>query len=81
MPFDNNKPARPWDIFNKNITKVETSVAAERLEICKMCSEYTSTTHQCKKCGCIMNLKTKLPHASCPLQKWQAISVSYKEEL
>jgi len=81
MPANKNRPARPWDIFNKNIGKVETIIAEERLSICQGCEEYLSTTHQCRRCGCIMNLKTKLPNASCPLDKWQAVSVSYKEEI
>jgi len=75
-----NRPARPWDIFNKNIGKVETLVAEERLSICKGCEKYIHSTHQCKECGCIMNLKTKLPNASCPLGKWQAVYITYKKE-
>jgi hypothetical protein len=28
-----------------------------------------------------MKLKSKLPNASCPLHKWEAIQISYKEEI
>lgn len=76
-PFD--RPARPWDIFNKNLGKVEIEIADERMAICKECPEYISLTHQCKECGCIMNSKTKLPNAECPLGKWGQVRVSFKE--
>jgi len=75
------RKARPWDLYNKNIGRVESIIAEERLNICKMCPEYISATHQCKECGCIMNLKTKLPNASCPLGKWDQVDISYKEEI
>jgi hypothetical protein len=75
------RKSRPWDLYNKNIGRVESEIAEERLSICKLCPKYISTTHQCKECGCIMNLKTKLPNASCPLGKWDVVEVSYKEEI
>jgi hypothetical protein len=76
-----DRPARPWDMFNKNIQKVETEIAAKRLEICRACPELIKLTEQCKKCGCFMAAKTKLPHAECPLQKWGKVTVSYTEEM
>lgn len=70
-----DRPARPWDLFNKNIGRVETEIAEKRFAICKECPAYVKLTHQCKECGCVMNAKTKLPNASCPLNKWgQVIS-------
>lgn len=77
-PYD--RPARPWDLFNKNLGRVTTDVADERFAICQQCPEYVPLTHQCKECGCVMNAKVKLPNASCPLGKWDAIRISYKEE-
>jgi len=74
---EGNKPARPWDLFNKKIEHVTESIAKDRLDICKECPMYIKSTHQCKECGCIMNLKVKLPHAQCPLDKW----VAYNPEL
>jgi hypothetical protein len=76
-----NKPARPWDLFNKNIGRVKTEVADARFAICKECPFYISATHQCTKCGCIMNLKVKLPNAECPEGKWGQEKVSYTEEV
>ena len=74
------RPARPWDLFNKNLGRVEEEVAAERFALCQACPAYIKMTHQCKECGCIMNAKVKLPNASCPLGKWDAVAVSYKED-
>jgi hypothetical protein len=74
-----DRPARPFDLFNKNIGRVETEIAAERLEICKACPRYIPLTHQCLECGCIMNAKVKLPNASCPLHKWEQVSVSFRD--
>jgi Family of unknown function (DUF6171) len=76
-PFQ--RPARPWDLFNKNLGRVNDSVFSERLEICRACPSFIKATTQCKECGCIMNLKTKLPNAECPLGKWGQIKVTYKE--
>lgn len=78
---ENTRAARPWDLFNKNIGRVENELAAERLDICKGCDRFIKSTSQCKECGCIMKLKTKLPNASCPLHKWEAVQISYKEEI
>lgn len=65
-----DRSARPWDLFNKKIGRVSNDVYLKRLSICKECPEYIKTTHQCKKCGCIMTAKAKLPNAECPLKKW-----------
>lgn len=78
-PFE--RPARPWDIFNKNIEKLQGPIAKGRLDICMSCPELISVTHQCKICKCFMDVKTKLPNASCPLGKWGQIKVSIKEEV
>jgi hypothetical protein len=75
-----SRPARPWDLFNKNIEKVGEQISGERLDICKACPELIKATNQCKQCGCIMTLKTKLPNASCPLGKWGIIRVGFQEE-
>jgi hypothetical protein len=76
---DQNRPARPWDLLNKSIGRVEGEIAEKRLDICKQCPKYISTTHQCKECGCIMNLKVKLPNASCPLHKWEQVQSNLKD--
>lgn len=82
MSEQKERPARPWDLFNKNIGRVESDIAKTRLDICNGCERFIKATTQCKECGCIMKLKTKLPNASCPLNKWGTVSDKiYKEEL
>jgi hypothetical protein len=61
---------RPWDIVNPNIEHVDEDTRASRMKLCQECPELIQLTKQCKKCGCIMHLKTKLPNATCPLGKW-----------
>lgn len=61
---------RPWDLLNPNTEYAEEEKANERYDICKSCPELIDLTKQCKQCGCIMSLKTKLQHATCPLGKW-----------
>jgi hypothetical protein len=74
------KKARPWDIFNKNIEKVSETISKERMNICNNCPELLPTGN-CKKCGCFMFLKTRLPHAECPINKWSKVNISYQEEI
>lgn len=47
----------------------------KRMDICKKCSNYKFGI--CKKCGCIMLLKTKLLHSHCPLDKWTNPVISW----
>ena len=61
--------SRPWHLLNSN-NYVEDEIASSRYEICKLCPELIDLTKQCKQCGCIMTMKTKLINASCPLSKW-----------
>jgi len=61
---------RPWDLLNPNTEYAEDTEADRRYNICKSCPELIDLTKQCKQCGCIMSLKTKLQHATCPLGKW-----------
>ncbi len=61
---------RPWDLLNPNTEYAEEAEADRRYDICKSCPELIDLTKQCTQCGCIMSLKTKLQHATCPLEKW-----------
>lgn len=70
-----NRPARPWDLFNKNIGRVTEDLAKERMALCLACPSLIKATKQCKKCGCFMEAKTKLPNASCPIGKWDAVDI------
>jgi len=41
-----------------------------RLEICLECPDLKPPQRQCNVCGCMMEKKTKMMGASCPLKKW-----------
>jgi len=69
-PIPTGRPSRPWDLFNKNIGRVPLDVEESRLKICSSCEHFIKPTTQCKQCGCIMKLKTKLPNSECPIGKW-----------
>ncbi len=42
----------------------------ERMDMCRACDQFKPTTQQCRKCGCFMQLKTKMKDAHCPINKW-----------
>jgi hypothetical protein len=77
---EEKRPARPWDIFNKNLNNVPEEDFHARMAICKKCEFFIKKTSQCSKCGCFMSLKTKLVNASCPVGKWGTIDVSIEEK-
>ena len=61
---------KPWDLLNPNEPRSEDKLQKERMSICMGCPELIQLTKQCKKCGCIMEFKTRLQNAQCPLGKW-----------
>mgnify|MGYP006268163045 CR=1 FL=1 len=61
---------RPWDVINPHVEHLSDEDAKKRMDICLSCPELINVTKQCKKCGCIMPLKTKLKPATCPIGKW-----------
>jgi len=62
--------SRPWDMLDPTVKKVSEQFAEKRFNICKDCPELIQLTKTCKKCGCFMQMKTKLEHAVCPIGKW-----------
>ncbi len=76
---EEQKEARPWDFFKKNVGRTPIEIAKERYSICKNCPQFVPLTTQCKECGCIMKAKVKLPHASCPLGKWDAVDITFSD--
>lgn len=49
---------------------VDEQTYNERMNVCNGCESYVKLLHQCRECGCIMNLKARLKKAKCPLSKW-----------
>jgi hypothetical protein len=67
---ENLGDTRPWDMIMPNTEMASPQEASDRYTICKSCPELIMLTKQCKKCGCLMNAKTKLKSATCPMGKW-----------
>lgn len=52
--------------------------ANKRIDICNACPElflYSFikdkwSVHKCRKCGCVIKLKTRVQEEQCPLDKW-----------
>ena len=42
----------------------------ERLKICNECDRYEPELTRCRECGCIMKVKSHIPNAHCPINKW-----------
>jgi hypothetical protein len=61
---------KPWHMLDPNKYVENEELAAARFKICRECPELIKVTKQCKKCGCLMHLKTKLEAATCPIGKW-----------
>ena len=61
--------AKPWDILDKN-KRVLEDIYKERMDICNKCDYFINMTKQCKKCGCFMEIKTRIDNAYCPIGKW-----------
>lgn len=49
-------------------------VAFERAAICNACPELFKPTWTCKKCGCFMKIKVRVPGVECPLGKWGPVN-------
>ena len=66
---------RPWDLLNPKIGRVDEDIYNYRYNMCLECPFLIQSTKNCKKCGCFMTEKAKLPHAGCPIGKWGAIDL------
>jgi hypothetical protein len=60
----------PLDIFKAEKYITDENIVNARFDICKACPELIKMTGTCKKCGCFMQVKTKLQGATCPIGKW-----------
>lgn len=61
--------ARPWHLLNP-AKHVDQATIDARMATCRDCDRFISGTTQCRECGCIMSMKTRLSTAACPLGKW-----------
>ena len=56
--------------MNEKETSKENRVAIDKMKICIQCEDFIKLTKQCKKCGCFMPIKTRIPGMKCPANKW-----------
>lgn len=70
--IENNKQSgvSPLDIINPKTEWAGEETANYRFSICQACPELIKKSNQCKKCGCFMQIKTKMEKAFCPIGKW-----------
>jgi hypothetical protein len=54
---------------------VDADTAFQRFETCRGCEFLKQDSFRCEKCGCFMKTKTQLASASCPIEKWRAVTV------
>ena len=74
-----DRPARPWDIFNSTLRDMPPYIAEARMAICEACPELITLTKMCGVCKCVMPIKTKLVNAECPIHKWRQVAFSVTE--
>lgn len=58
------------EIIKGKLTLAEGELARERIKVCEDCEAFGKMLRQCAVCHCIMDLKTKILSAKCPLDKW-----------
>ena len=60
-----------WKWARSGFKLEDEQVAISRFQICLTCPYLKKENHQCTLCGCMMEKKTKIMGASCPVQKWK----------
>jgi hypothetical protein len=68
--YKDKNGSTPLDLLNPKSERATDELAKERLDICKACPDVIPVVNQCKRCGCFMDLKTKLKISKCPIGKW-----------
>ena len=48
----------------------EKKTAVEKMKLCIQCPHFFKPTKTCKKCGCFMPIKVRVPSQKCPVDKW-----------
>lgn len=53
----------------------------DRLDICNKCKHFRKSINQCKKCGCLMQIKARIAFTKCPIGKWKREKEITKHQL
>lgn len=51
---------------------VDEKIKLDRLNICKSCEYFNESLHQCRHCGCFLQIKTSWASEKCPIDKWNS---------
>jgi len=55
----------------KNVQMEDGKLTFEqKMDICKSCKYYHKTLQLCKRCGCFLQVKARIPVFHCPIKKW-----------
>jgi hypothetical protein len=57
----------PLDLIGRHVDRQTRRL---RMAICHACPQYLVRSGRCSACGCFMVMKTRIPEASCPADKW-----------
>ena len=55
----------------KNVIIHDEDIVNKRMDLCKGCEFLLKPTNNCRKCGCFMDIKTKIATSRCPIGKWE----------
>ena len=47
----------------------------QRYLICKQCDRFDNKFKICGECKCFMPVKSRIPGTTCPLGKWETLSI------
>ena len=57
-------------IASKGVLLAEDNLVSKRISLCLGCEFLIQNSERCIKCGCYMNMKTRLQVSKCPVGKW-----------
>jgi hypothetical protein len=62
-------------------SNVSDNIKANRLNTCKSCEHFNQSLHQCKLCGCFLQIKTSWATEKCPIDKWPQELIQSQQQL
>ena len=57
------------DLFTGSLEFADKQTEEARMAICNGC-EAKNAIGMCTACGCVLKVKVKLQHSSCPMELW-----------
>jgi hypothetical protein len=70
--------------FHIAVMEPNGKIVRNRLAICKECCHVQKNKKldpwKCKKCGCLLPCKARVRQEACPVDKWNAVTLTYEGE-